>query len=118
MTIIVDTSKIESESALETSTSLTELAVRKKVFLDKLASPSGKTKYKRYVGSPLRYAGGKSLAVGLIVELIPDSTKRVVSPFMGGGSVEVAIALELKIPVVGYDIFDILMNYWDVQFLN
>lgn len=71
------------------------LAQRKKDFLNKLASPSGKTKYKRYVGAPIRYAGGKSLAVGLVIERIPDNTKRVVSPFLGGGSVEVAIAREL-----------------------
>lgn len=63
------------------------------------------------MGAPIRYAGGKSLAVGLIIERIPDDVKRVVSPFLGGGSVEVAIANELDIPVVGYDIFDILTNY-------
>ena len=43
---------------------------RKEIFLRKYKSPSGKIQYKRYVGSPLRYAGGKSLAVGLIVEII------------------------------------------------
>lgn len=98
--------------------SVRTLAERKKQFLDKLASPSGKTKYKRYSGAPIRYAGGKSLAVGLVIEHIPDNTKRVVSPFLGGGSVEVAIAKELRLPVIGYDIFDILMNYWGVQLNN
>lgn len=94
------------------------LKERKEIFLKKLSSPSGKTKYKRYIGAPIRYAGGKSLAVGLIVELIPDDTKRVISPFLGGGSIEVAIANELNLPVRGYDIFDILMNYWNVQLEN
>ncbi|MBI3442957.1 MAG: DNA adenine methylase [Candidatus Sungbacteria bacterium] len=94
------------------------LAERKKVFLNSLTSPSGKTKYKRYMGAPIRYAGGKSLAVGLVVERIPDNTKRVVSPFLGGGSVEVAIAKELNLPVIGYDVFDILINYWNVQLKN
>lgn len=94
------------------------LANRKKIFLKNLQSPSGKTKYKRYMGAPIRYAGGKSLAVGLVVERIPDNTKRVVSPFLGGGSVEVAIARELNLPVIGYDIFDILINYWKVQLKN
>ena len=94
------------------------LAERKKVFLRKLASSSGKTKYKRYMGAPIRYAGGKSLAVGLIVERIPDNVQKVVSPFLGGGSVEVAIAKELHLPVIGYDIFDILINYWKVQLNN
>lgn len=90
-------------------------AQRKRFFLDKLASPSEKNKYKRYIGTPIRYAGGKSLAVGLIVELIPDNTKRLVSPFLGGGSVEVACAVDLGLPVFAYDIFDILVNYWNIQ---
>ena len=93
----------------------TSYSERKSAFLHDLASPSGKTKYKRYVGAPIRYAGGKSLAVGLIVELMPDNVKRLVSPFLGGGSVEVACANELGIPVVGYDIFDIQMTYWKLQ---
>jgi len=96
-------------------TSFTE---RKGAFLNSLASTSGKTKYKRYTGAPIRYAGGKSLAVGLMVELIPDNVKRIVSPFLGGGSVEVACAVELGLPVVSYDIFDILINYWKVQLTN
>lgn len=93
-------------------------AERKKFFLGKYKSPSGKTKYKRYTGSPLRYAGGKSLAVGLIIELLPDNIKKLVSPFLGGGSVEIACATELGLPVMGYDIFEILINYWDVQLKN
>jgi len=88
---------------------------RKTAFLHSLASPGGKTKYKRYTGAPIRYAGGKSLAVGLIVELIPDNVERIVSPFLGGGSVEVACAVELGLPVISYDIFDILCNYWKFQ---
>lgn len=88
---------------------------RKRLFLDSLKSPTGKTKYKRYIRSPLRYAGGKSLAVGLIVELIPDTVRRIVSPFLGGASVEIACASELGLPVIAYDIFDILCNYWQVQ---
>lgn len=91
------------------------LAERKSVFLHNLLSPSNKSKYKRYSGAPIRYAGGKSLAVGLIIELIPDSIKRIISPFLGGGSVEVACALELGIPVIAYDIFDVLITYWKVQ---
>ena len=88
---------------------------RKPSFLHNLASPSGKTKYKRYAGAPIRYAGGKSLAVGLVVELIPDNVKRIVSPFLGGGSVEVACAVELNLPVIASEIFDILVTYWDAQ---
>lgn len=87
-------------------------------FLERLASPNGKIKYKRYIGTPLRYAGGKSLAVGLVIERIPDNTKRIISPFIGGGSIEAACAVELGIEVVGFDVFDILITYWDAQLKN
>jgi len=90
------------------------LRLRKARFLDKLRS-NGKLDYKRYLASPLRYAGGKSLAVGMVVELMPDTVQRVASPFMGGGSVEIAIARELDLPVAAYDVFDILCAYWQVQ---
>ncbi len=84
-------------------------------FLDQLRS-RGKLAYKRYLGSPLRYAGGKSLAVGFVIELLPTPMiNRLVSPFMGGGSIEIALAKELGVEVVAYDVFDILVNYWDVQ---
>ena len=75
----------------------------------------GKLDYKRYLGSPLRYAGGKSLAVGYVLERLPTDIQRLVSPFFGGGSVEIACAREIGIEVVGYDVFDILVNYWQVQ---
>ncbi len=81
-------------------------------FLAKLAS-GGKNKYKRYTGMPLRYAGGKSLAVGQIIELFPENINGVVSPFIGGGSVEIACAKELGLRVQGYDTFSILCTYWD-----
>jgi len=87
-------------------------ADRKRIFLNSIRSSDT---YKRVALSPIRYAGGKTLAVGHVVELIPDDVERVVSPFFGGGSIEIAIAKHLEIPVVGYDIFDILMNYWQHQ---
>ena len=83
-------------------------------FLEKLKG-HGKLPYKRYLGTPLRYAGGKSLAVGLIIEKFPNSISRLVSPFLGGGSVEVACGIELGVPVIAYDVFDILCNYWQIQ---
>lgn len=88
------------------------LAQRKARFLHSLKGKS--LAYKRYTKSPLRYGGGKSLAVGLIVEHFPNDIKRVISPFIGGGSVEVASALELGLEVRGFDIFDILVNFWKV----
>lgn len=89
------------------------LNIDKQNILNKLKSKNNK--YKRYLESPLRYAGGKSLAVGYIIELLPTNLDKVISPFFGGGSVEIAIAKELDIPVIGYDIFDMLVNYWNYQ---
>ena len=87
---------------------------KKSQLLEKLKGKSG-NKYKRYSGLPLRYAGGKSLAVGHIVEHLPSDTSKLVSPFFGGGSLEIACAKELGLEVIGYDIFDILVNYWQRQ---
>lgn len=84
------------------------------LFLQSLRS-QGKYKYARYRGLPLRYAGGKSLGVGHVIEQIPDGLDRLVSPFMGGGAVEIACAKELGMQVQAYDIFDILVNYWQIQ---
>jgi DNA adenine methylase len=81
---------------------------RKEKFLFGLRGKGG---YKRYFGAPIRYPGGKSYAVGYIVELLPDNVERVISPFIGGGSVEVALAKELGLKVVAFDIFDILVNF-------
>ena len=83
-------------------------------FLDSLKN-NGNRKYSRYNGLPLRYAGGKSLAVGHVIEHMPDGLDKLVSPFIGGGSVEIACAKELGLKVQGYDVFDILTNYWRVQ---
>ncbi len=85
---------------------------KKTIFLKKLKTSNG---YKRYTESPLRYGGGKSLAVGNIIEYIPENINTVISPFIGGGSVEIALAKELDIKVIAYDIFDLLVNYWNVQ---
>ena len=83
-------------------------------FLRRLAS-GGKNRYKRYAGAPIRYAGGKSLAVGFVMEHFPPNLRKLVSPFIGGGSVEVATAAALRMPVVAYDVFDVLVNYWEQQ---
>ncbi|GAA9500643.1 hypothetical protein BTM460_06600 [Helicobacter pylori] len=89
-------------------------ASKKDVFLHNLRSNNGR--YKRYIKAPLRYGGGKSLAVGLIVEYIPNGVRRIISPFIGGGSVEIACAAELGLEVLGFDIFDILVNFYQVLF--
>ncbi len=91
---------------------------KKTLFLNNLKTVNGKNKYRRFLGSPLRYAGGKSLAVGTILEQIPKDTKRVISPFIGGGSFEIACSTYAGIEVIGFDIFDILINYWQQQIKN
>ena len=66
--------------------------------------------------TPLRYAGGKSKAYGFISTYIPfwPKPKRIISPFIGGGSLEVRWANELDREVIGYDVFDMLVNFWEV----
>ena len=90
------------------------LIAKKEFFLAKLLS-KGRHKYSRYHGLPLRYAGGKSLAVGYVIEHIPHGIKKLVSPFFGGGSIEIACISELGLQIKGYDVFDILANYWRQQ---
>jgi len=93
------------------------LEIKKQIFLNIITSknPESMNKYKRVALSPIRYAGGKTLAVGHVTELLPDNVKRVISPFFGGGSIEIAMSKYLDLEVIGYDIFDILMNYWKFQ---
>ncbi len=87
---------------------------RQSLLLNRL-NGKGKYKYSRYNGLPLRYAGGKTLAVGHIIEHLPPDITSLVSPFFGGGSVEIACAKELGLKVKGYDVFNILTNYWQIQ---
>lgn len=87
---------------------------KKTSLLKSLLSRNTRYKYKRLCLSPIRYAGGKSLAVGHIVENLPN-VKRIISPFFGGGSVEIAIAQKLGVKVIGSDIDKPLVNYWKFQ---
>jgi DNA adenine methylase len=66
--------------------------------------------------TPLRYAGGKSKAYNIITERIPKMPlpKRIISPFMGGGSLESRWSSEIGVEVISYDIFDALTNFWNV----
>jgi DNA adenine methylase len=102
---------------LENGTKDDTLAYKKKIFLDRIRSSNqnSQNKYKRVALSPIRYAGGKTLAVGHVVELLPDNVEKVISPFFGGGSIEIAMTKELGLEVIGFDIFDILCNYWKFQ---
>ena len=73
-------------------------------YLESLRNKDGK--FKRKCISPLRYAGGKSKAIGLILDNLPLLiNKKIVSPFFGGGSLELCLSQELDIEVIGYDIY-------------
>lgn len=61
--------------------------------------------------SCLRYPGGKSRAVKHILPYFPDDIDYVVSPFFGGGSIELALVSK-GIPVLGFDIFVPLVMFW------
>ncbi|CRF47317.1 DNA adenine methylase [Helicobacter heilmannii] len=56
-------------------------SAKKSLFLESLRSQ--KLRYKRYTKSPLRYGGGKSLAVGFILEHIPTKYKKSDQPLYG-----------------------------------
>ena len=68
--------------------------------------------------TPLRYAGGKSKAYNIITEYLPKKedlpTGRIVSPFIGGGSLESRWSSELGIPVEGWDCFETLIVFWNI----
>ena len=66
--------------------------------------------------TPIRYAGGKSRAIKHITPYVINVNK-IVSPFLGGGSLEVHWA-SLGKEVVGYDLFDVLVNFWNVLLNN
>lgn len=64
----------------------------------------------------LRYAGGKSRAIKHIDPFLKDYDF-IVSPFIGGGSLEVHWASQGK-KVFGYDLFDILVTFWQTLLKN
>ena len=62
--------------------------------------------------TPIRYAGGKTRAIKHIMPYFPKDLTNVISPFMGGGSLEVYLT-NLNINVHGFDIFKPLVTFWD-----
>ena len=61
--------------------------------------------------SPLRYPGGKSRAVSIILSHIPEEMEKICSPFFGGGSIELAL-MNRGVTVFGSDIFSPLVDFW------
>ena len=70
--------------------------------------------------TPIRYAGGKSKAYDIITQQIPKLPipNRIISPFIGGGSLESRWSSELGIEILGFDIFDALVIFWDQLLYN
>ena len=84
-------------------------------FLESITKSNGEYKRLNRI-SPLRYPGGKTKAIGLITQYLPDQLpKRIVSPFIGGASLEIAWANNLDVDeVIGGDVFYPLVNFWQV----
>lgn len=61
--------------------------------------------------SPLRYPGGKTRGVETIVSCFPDGVQELLSPFFGGGSIEL-FAASKGVKVYGYDVFAPLAEFW------
>ena len=61
--------------------------------------------------SLLRYPGGKTRAVKSIIQCFPGKPAALLSPFLGGGSVELALAAG-GTTVYGYDTFPPLVEFW------
>ena len=67
--------------------------------------------FKQSEDTPLVFPGGKRNIRMVIRDMIPKNVFKVVSPFLGGGSVEVATAAQGK-RVIAADIFEDLLNFW------
>jgi len=61
--------------------------------------------------SPLAYVGGKRFAVPIVDALVPRSVRRIMSPFIGGGSIELHFAAR-GVNVQAYDAFTPLVHFW------
>jgi DNA adenine methylase len=66
----------------------------------------------QYPRSPLRYPGGKNRAVKTLYSWIPKNERKLCSPFLGGASIE--LACTTKMEVFGSDVFEPLVDFWDV----
>ena len=70
------------------------------------------TSQRELVRSLLRYPGGKTRAVSTMLRYLPPRLDTLVSPFFGGGSVELAMASQ-GTRVYGYDAFKPLVVFWN-----
>ena len=66
------------------------------------------------MGTLLRYPGGKARALKKIIKYFPEDLTEMVSPFFGGGAIEIHYAQKHKTRVHGYDLFSQLVNFWEM----
>jgi len=67
--------------------------------------------------SPLRYPGGKTRGIEFITQFFPKNLDKLLSPFFGGGSIELSVAAKGTL-VYGYDIFSPLVEFWECLLTN
>ena len=60
---------------------------------------------------PLQYTGGKTKYVDVISKFFPKNLESMVSPFIGGGSIELTMAWR-GVKVQGYDLNEELTSFW------
>ena len=63
-----------------------------------------------------RYAGGKNRMKKDIISIINDvvpGAENIVSPFLGGGSIEMLMASQ-GVKVQAYDVFEPLADFWEI----
>lgn len=63
--------------------------------------------------SPIRYPGGKSRVVKTLLEAMPKGIKSYCDPFVGGGSMLLAVRQTLpKVQCWAYDYDSELIDFW------
>ena len=62
--------------------------------------------------SPLAYVGSKYAFIDTVQACIPEETTHLMSPFFGGGSIELNLAYHQSIKVHAYDICPYLITFW------
>lgn len=84
---------------------------RKRKISSEIGSSSSKPN-KTYIGSVLRYPGGKTRAVKTLDLHFPDEIKEICSPFCGGCSFELFLSTSKGVKVYASDAFEPLINFW------
>ena len=68
------------------------------------------------VATPFRYTGGKRVIAKEVSMLMPSDTKSMLSPFLGGGGLELRIAAR-GVRVYAYDLSEFITAFW-IGFLS